>query len=112
MNESRSVEPRRPARPPLSPEERRKALMIAVVADAMQLVFIPLFGAGWLTPVNDLLDVVVAFVLIRRLGWHVAFLPTFIAELLPLVDVFPSWTLAVWFVVRTRHAPSTPPPAG
>jgi hypothetical protein len=110
MHESTSLE-RRPGRDPLSPAQRREALLIALVADAVQLVLLPLFAEGWLTPLNDALDLVVGFLLIRRLGWHVAFLPTFVAELLPMVDVFPSWTLAVWFVVRARHAPSSPPPA-
>jgi len=36
-------------------------------------------------------------------GFHWAFLPTFIAELLPFVDLVPSWTLAVWLATRTRN---------
>ena len=35
-------------------------------------------------------------------GWHFAFLPTFVAELVPGVDLIPTWTAAVWLVTRRR----------
>jgi hypothetical protein len=35
-------------------------------------------------------------------GWHWAFLPSFVAELVPGLDIFPSWTAAVWFATRGR----------
>lgn len=83
--------------------------MIAIAADVLQLGLLPLLGAGWLSPLNNAIDILVGFVMVRRLGWHLAFLPTFIAELLPFVDIFPSWTLAVLFVTRkTKPAPETP----
>lgn len=94
----------------VTPRERRSALAIAVVADAIQLAVMPLFGAGWIAPVSDALDVVVAFLLIRRLGWHMAFLPSFVVEILPIVDLFPTWTAAAWFVGRQRV--STTPEIG
>ena len=106
-NPHESLEPRPPETPRIiSPQTRRSALLIAIVADLVQLGLVPLFGAGWLAPLNDMLDVVVAIVLTHRLGWHLAFLPTFIAELLPVVDIFPSWTLAVLFVTRKTSKPA------
>ena len=82
--------------------------MIAIAADVLQLGLLPLLGAGWLSPLNNAIDIVVGFVMVRRLGWHLAFLPTFIAELLPFVDIFPSWTLAVMFITRkTKPARET-----
>ena len=33
-------------------------------------------------------------------GWHVALLPTFVVEIIPFVDLFPTWTTAVCFVAR------------
>jgi hypothetical protein len=92
---------------PVSAPARTSAFRIAIVADLVQLGLLPLFGLGWLAPVNDALDLVVGYLLIRRLGWHLAFLPTFAVKLLPIVDAFPSWTLAVWFVTRSR--PPRPP---
>jgi hypothetical protein len=79
------------------------AWVIAIGADATQLALLPLFGEGALSPADSVLDLVVAFSLIRLLGWHWAFLPTFAAELIPGLDLFPSWTAAVWFVSRQHR---------
>jgi hypothetical protein len=73
-----------------------------MVADAIQLALIPLFGGGAISPLNSALDVVIGLVMVRLIGWHFAFLPTFVAELVPGLDLFPSWTAAVWFVTRKR----------
>ncbi len=86
----------------LAPGRRRAALAIAIAADAIQLIAFPLFTPGAASGVTDLLDVVVGVVLSWLVGFHWAFLPTFIAELLPFVDLVPSWTLAVWLATRTR----------
>lgn len=71
-------------------------------ADLLQIACFPAFAGGWVSPVNNALDVVVAIVMVRLLGWHFAFLPTFVAELVPGVDLVPTWTAAVWFVTRGR----------
>ena len=36
------------------------------------------------------------------MGWHLAFLPAFITELVPIANFVPSWTLAMWIVTRMR----------
>jgi hypothetical protein len=77
--------------------------MIAVVADALQIAAFPLFAEGGISPADSLLDLIVAFLLIRLLGWHWAFLPTLAAELIPGADLFPTWTAAVWFVTRQQR---------
>lgn len=68
----------------------------------MQLLLVPVFAPGLISPVNDVLDVVIGLILVRLVGWHWAFLPSFIAELVPGLDLFPSWTTAVWFATRGR----------
>jgi hypothetical protein len=78
----------------------RMARALGVAADVIQIVAMPLFFQGALAPWNDALDVAIGAAMIALLGWHVAFLPTFVAELIPFVNVFPTWTLAVWFVTR------------
>ena len=83
----------------------RTARIIAIVADVLQLAFFPAFAPGWLSPLNNALDVVVAFLMVRLVGWHFAFLPTFVAELVPGVDLIPTWTAAVWFATRTGGLP-------
>lgn len=80
----------------------RTARLIAIGADLAQLVFFPAFVGGWLSPLNNILDVAVAIVMVRLVGWHFAFLPTFVAELVPGVDLVPTWTAAVWFATRRR----------
>jgi hypothetical protein len=81
----------------------RLAWIVALATDAVQLAILPLFGAGWLSPANDALDVVVAVMLVRLLGWHPALLPTLVAELLPGVDLVPTWTAAVALIAWTRR---------
>src|ERR671931_423370 len=84
-----------------SPGSRfRAGLLLALVADGLQLFVFPLFAEGALSPADDVLDVVVAAVLVRLLGWHWEFLPAFAAELVPGVDLVPFWTLAVANVYR------------
>jgi hypothetical protein len=109
-------------------EDRKKrvlaARVIAVVADAVQLGLMPLFAGGALTGFDAALDVVVGAAMVALLGWHWAFLPAFAVELLPAVDLAPTWTIAVFFVTRRMgpavvHAevvptdsPRLPPQAG
>jgi hypothetical protein len=52
------------------------AWAVAVAADALQIGAFPLFAEGALSPLDSVLDLVVAFMLIRLVGWHWAFLPT------------------------------------
>lgn len=80
---------------------RRLALTIAIGADVIQWIAFPLFVWGGASPWNDVIDVIVAVVMFRLVGFHWAFLPAFVAELIPFVDLVPSWTAAVW--LATRH---------
>jgi hypothetical protein len=80
------------------------AWIAAIVADALQIVFLPAMAAGFASPLNNALDVVMAIGMIALLGWHVAFLPTAIAEIVPALNIFPTWTAAVFFVTRGRGA--------
>src|SRR5437879_4025077 len=66
---------------PLSPRSRFQAAMIlAMAADALQIFVFPLFAEGALSPADDVLDLAVAAVLVHLLGWHLEFLPAFLAE--------------------------------
>lgn len=82
--------------------EHRVAWTVAIAADVLQIAAFPLFVEGAMSPADSVLDLIVAFVMIRLLGWHWAFLPTAAAKLLPVGDLFPTWTAAVWFVTRHR----------
>jgi len=86
-----------------SPRSRfRAAMVLAVAADALQIIAFPLFAEGALSPLDDVLDLVVAVALVRLIGWHWEFTPSLIAELLPGVDLVPFWTLAVANVYRKQ----------
>jgi hypothetical protein len=78
----------------------RTALILAVVADALQIAILPLFVEGAFSAADDVLDFIVALILIPLLGWHWEFLPSFAAKLIPGVDLVPFWTLAVANVYR------------
>jgi hypothetical protein len=78
----------------------RTAMVLAIVADIVQLAVFPLFVAGAESPVDDVLDFGVAGVLTWLLGWHWEFAPSFLGKLVPGVDLVPLWTLAVANVYR------------
>ncbi len=80
--------------------EHRAAWALAIAADVLQIAAFPIFVEGGMSPADSVLDLIVAFVMIRLLGWHWAFLPTAAAKLIPAADLFPTWTAAVWFVTR------------
>ena len=66
-----------------------------------------------LSPADDLIDIIVGVSLTRLLGWHWAFLPAFAAELVPGMDLLPTWTAAVFFISRdlaTTREPEIIPP--
>jgi hypothetical protein len=78
--------------------EHRAALLVALAGDAVQIFALPFFVGGGISPADSILDLFMAVILIRMLGWHWAFLPTLVAELTPGFDLFPSWTAAVLYV--------------
>ena len=82
-------------------KRRRIARWIALGVDALQIAIFPILFPG--SPWNNLLDVLMGVFMVAILGWHVAFLPTFVTELIPFVDLFPTWTVAVLYVTRKRR---------
>jgi len=86
----------------LKTPEQRLAWLVAMVADGLQITVLPFFVEGGFSPADVALDAFVAVSLIRLLGWHWAFLPTMMAELVPGFDLFPTWTAAVFYVTRQQ----------
>lgn len=95
---------------PLSTRRIWLARGLAIAVDGLQIGLLPLFAGGAAEGVGIGVDVVAAALFIWLCGFHVAFLPTAIAEVLPFVDLFPSWTAAVLFATRSRSRAL--PPAG
>jgi hypothetical protein len=84
-----------------SPRSRfHAALILSIVAEAVQIVVFPLFVEGALSPPGDILDLIMALALFPLLGWHWEFLPSSMAKLLPGVDLVPFWILAVANIYR------------
>jgi hypothetical protein len=80
----------------ISPGPRlRAAMILAVVADALQIIVFPMFVEGALSPADDALDLGVGAALVYLLGWHWEFLPSFLTKLVPGVDLVTFWSMAV-----------------
>lgn len=94
MNHRTRTSPR-----PRSPRTVRLAWALAIAVDALQILFAAGTG-GLATFVDKPLDLVAMGVFWSLLGWHWAFLPTFVVELVPFVELAPTWTLAVWLATR------------
>ena len=88
----------------LTPRRVWIARALAVLVDLAQVALLP----AELTPLNNGIDVATAVAMLGLVGWHWAFLPTFLAELVPFVDLVPTWTLAVLLATRGR-IPKDPP---
>jgi hypothetical protein len=98
----------------LKTPEHRMAWLVALTVDGLQIAALPFFAAGGVSPADTVLDILAAGILIRLLGFHWAFLPSLLVELMPGFDLFPTWTAAVFFVTRQQVHQGEPeilPPA-
>jgi hypothetical protein len=75
-------------------------MILAIIADVLQIAVFPLFVEGAESPADDILDLGMGAVLTYLLGWHWEFLPSFLGKLVPGFDLVPLWTLAVANVYR------------
>jgi hypothetical protein len=91
--------------PTKSPRRIWLARAIAVAADVVQVAIFPAFIQGALSPFEDALDVIVALLLTLLVGWHIAFIPSFIVKLFPIADLAPTWTIAIFIATRGSKSP-------
>jgi len=82
------------------------ALAVAVIADGGQLLLGPL---GWAFG-DQLIDVVAMLSVSWLIGFHWLLLPSFVLELVPVVDEFPTWTACVVAVIALRRRRERIPP--
>jgi hypothetical protein len=54
--------------PSLAPSRFRAAMILAIAADALQILVFPFFAEGAVSPADDLLDIALAAVLVHLLG--------------------------------------------
>jgi hypothetical protein len=85
------------------------AFGVALAADGIQILLGPL---GWAF-FDEIIDVITMLVTTLAIGFHPLLLPTFLIEVVPIVDMFPTWTACVATVValrrRQQRVSSTPP---
>ena len=79
----------------VSPRRKKVALVIAALADAVQLGLFPVFAEGALSIPDDALDAFVALALLVTLGWQWRLAGALALELVPGAALFPSWTACV-----------------
>src|ERR1043166_9561627 len=96
--------------PALTQNRIRLAYAVAVAADAVQLLLGP---AGWIIA-DEVIDMIAMALIAGAIGFHPLLLPTFILEFVPVVDLLPTWTGCVAWVVslRKREQSGRPPPRG
>jgi hypothetical protein len=90
--------------PLVTPRRIWTARGLAVLVDLLQVGLLPIE----LTPLNNVIDVATGIAMYLLVGWHWAFLPTFLVEMVPFVDLVPTWTLAVAIATRGRVTPAAP----
>ena len=87
---------------------RRKmiALFIAGASDLAQGIFFPVFIEGAASPFELALDGATALAILLTGGFEWRLAIALAIELVPAVDLFPTWTAVV---LSIRAEPSTPP---
>jgi len=91
-------------KPGISPRQKSLAIAIAGFADLLQLAVFPAFFAGAASPFEDALDFFVAVAMIAICGFKWQFVIGFLAELVPGLALFPTWT-AVAILLPTQRIP-------
>ena len=97
--------------PALSRTRMVLALAIAVAADGLQLLLGPL---GWAFP-DQAIDCVAMVLISWVVGFHILLLPTFVIELMPVLEDLPTWTACTAAVIALRkreqrnHSPAPLP---
>ena len=91
------------------------AFAVAIITDGLQLFSGPV---GWVI-FDQVTDVIAMILTSLLLGFHPLFLPTFVIKFIPVVDMIPTWTGCVAFVIALRRRqerknspPSAPPVTG
>ena len=83
------------------------AVIVALTADGLQA------GVLGAPPFAEIVDVVAMVLESWLIGFHILLLPTFLLELVPVVDALPTWTACTVTVIilRKRNERATPLPA-
>lgn len=89
---------------------RRRAVLVMAIALALDGFQFALGPLGW-TFADEVLDVLGLAAFSLLLGFHPLLLPTFVVELVPVMDMLPTWTACAGAVLmlRKRSGAGEPP---
>ncbi len=94
-------------KPKLTRNRIALAFAVAIVADILEFPITgaeaTILGAPEGVAAAGVLDCIVMGIMTKILGFHWMFLPSFIVEILPGIDMFPTWVGCVGFVVWQRR---------
>jgi len=94
------------AKPELTRKRNIVAFAVAVVADLIEFPIsaagFSVVGAGVGEFAAFVIDAMVFGVMTKLLGFRWMFLPSFCVEVIPGLDLLPTWVGCVFFVVRQR----------
>jgi hypothetical protein len=79
----------------VSRTRKRVALGIAALSDLTQWFFFPVLSEGALSPFEIALDAMTALAILLVVGFQWRLLIALVAELVPGLDMFPTWTAVV-----------------
>jgi len=100
------------AKPKLTRNRIILAFAIAIITDAIQISMTPAIFTGILAIPGEIadfvIDCVVMVAMTLLLGFHWMFLPSMLVELTPGLDLLPTWTGCVAYVVWRRKKEQPP----
>lgn len=80
---------------------------LAILVDALQILSGPItlsLPMTWIIGAG--LDIMTMILMWALVGWHWVFLPSFVVEVIPIAEIAPAWTAAVFIATRRRREPA------
>jgi hypothetical protein len=96
------------ARRGVHPTRKRLALVLAGLSDGVQWLFVPVLSEGALSPLEIGLDALTALLILVVVGFQWRLAIALIAELVPGLDLFPTWTAVVLSLPTANVEESAP----
>jgi hypothetical protein len=100
-------------KPVLTKERIKLAYAIAIIADVLEFPItgaeMTILGAPGGEAAASFLDCVVMVAMTKLLGFHWVFVPSFLVEIVPGLDLLPTWVGCVAFVVWQRKKDQAQP---
>ena len=94
-------------KPPITHRQKALALAIAGAVDILQIAVFPMLLPGY--ALDDALDVIAAIVFVAICGFKWQFFAVFILELVPGLDLFPTWTALAMTLPAADSVSAVPP---